>query len=76
MQLLLATSKLYDTRPSSLMDISDPYTAYCFDEAAAYIVAQIKAKKKPHWTKEIRHEAGGNKAVAQRLLLSGAAARG
>lgn len=24
------------------MDISDPYTAYCFDEACAYILTKIE----------------------------------
>ena len=35
------------TRPSELMNIEDAYTAFCFDEACAYIVNQLKDGKEP-----------------------------
>lgn len=39
--------EIYKTKPSDLLGIDDPYTAFCFDEACAYIVAQIKDGKEP-----------------------------
>lgn len=40
-------SKLYKTRPSELMGIVDVYTAFCFDEACAYITSKIKQGEEP-----------------------------
>lgn len=41
-------SKLYHSRPSELLGISDDaYTAYCLDEAMAYITSRIKDGEKP-----------------------------
>lgn len=34
-------------RPSELMGIEDNYTAFCFDEACAFIIKQIKDGKEP-----------------------------
>jgi len=34
------------------MDIADPYTAYCFDEACAYIIHQIKDGNEPRFKKK------------------------
>ena len=43
-------SKLYHSRPSELLGISDDaYTAYCFDEAMAYITSRIKDGEKPKY---------------------------
>ena len=30
----------FSVRPSSLLNLSDPYEAYCLDEAAAWLLAQ------------------------------------
>lgn len=38
-------------RPSEIMDIDDPYTAFCFDEAINYIVMQIKEGNEPCFKK-------------------------
>lgn len=35
------------TRPSDLLGIEDSYTAFCFDEACAFIINQIKEGKEP-----------------------------
>jgi len=43
----IGLAESYQCRPSSLFDIQDPYTAYCFDEACAYIKAKIKAGEQP-----------------------------
>ena len=37
----------YPCRPSQLMGIKDEYTAFCFDEACAFIIRQIKDGKEP-----------------------------
>lgn len=42
-------------RPSELINIPDSYTAFCFDEACAYIMAQINDEK------EIRKDLGNDK---------------
>ena len=43
-------SKLYDVRPSVLLDIPDAYTSYCFDEACAYITSRIKDGEEPDFS--------------------------
>lgn len=37
----------FNVRPSEVMGIEDGYTAYCFDEACAFIVNEIRDGKKP-----------------------------
>lgn len=39
-------------RPSKMMDIEDAYTAYCLDEAIAYISMRIRKGDKPIFKKE------------------------
>ena len=39
----------WQTRPSILVEIDDCYTAYCFDEACAYIVRQLENEKEPRF---------------------------
>lgn len=34
-------------RPSEVMGITDSYTAFCFDEAAAFIVSKLRDGEKP-----------------------------
>ena len=43
-------SKLYDVRPSVLLDIADGYTRYCFDEVCAYITSRIKQGEEPDFS--------------------------
>lgn len=38
-------AKSYNSRPSQLMAITDPYTAYCLDEACAYIMKELEDGK-------------------------------
>ena len=40
-------SKLYHTRPSVLLCVEDEYTAYCLDEACAYILIRVEKGDKP-----------------------------
>lgn len=39
-------------RPSTLFDIADPYTAYCFDEACTYIDKQMEEGNEPMFKKQ------------------------
>lgn len=73
MGTLIVMSEMHNRAPSEILDISDPYTAWCLNEAAAYISAQIKRHKKPKWRKEQHSPAGGNAEVISKLLISGMA---
>lgn len=36
-----------------MMDIADPYTAYCFDEACAFILQKIDNGEEPVFTRKV-----------------------
>lgn len=36
------------------MDISDPYTAFCFDEACAYIMQKLEKGEEPQFKKKFK----------------------
>ena len=40
-------AKLYMVRPSEILGITDAYTAFCLDEACAYITSRIKNGEEP-----------------------------
>lgn len=40
-------AKLYKVRPSEILGIVDTYTAFCLDEACAYIATKIKNGEEP-----------------------------
>lgn len=42
-------SKQYSLRPSQIIGVEDDYTAFCFDEACAFIRAKLEAGEKPHY---------------------------
>ena len=46
---ILGMSKQWNIRPSSILEIDDCYTAYCFDEACHYILCQLENKKEPQF---------------------------
>ena len=46
---VLGLANVYKVRPSTLLDLVDPYTSYCFDEACAYITKQIEDGKEPQF---------------------------
>ena len=46
---VLGLANVYKVRPSTLLDLVDPYTAYCFDEACGYITKQIEDGKEPQF---------------------------
>jgi hypothetical protein len=39
------TAKIWGVRPSELLCLDDSYTAYCFDEACAYVSNLLEAGK-------------------------------
>lgn len=43
-------------RPSDLLGIDDPYTAYCLDEVCLFMVEQAKDKKEPDFNRPARLE--------------------
>lgn len=45
-------SRLYNCRPSDILKISDSYTAFCFDEACAYIRAKLDSGEEPKYNIE------------------------
>lgn len=51
---LVSMAKLYRCRPSELMATTDEYTAFCLDEACAYILAQVEQDKKPMFKREYK----------------------
>ena len=57
-------AKLYGTRPSKLLDARDAYTAYCIDEAGAWLLGQ---KDPPRY--------GGQKATVNNPKLLAALAQ-
>lgn len=42
-------SKLYNCRPSEILRITDSYTAFCFDEACAFIMTKLLNGEKPRY---------------------------
>lgn len=44
---LVSQHRIYKIRPSEVLAIDDGYTAYCLDEAIAYIVAMLDDGQEP-----------------------------
>lgn len=42
-------SKLYNCKPSDIVGVQDTYTAFCFDEACAYIRQKLEAGEIPQY---------------------------
>lgn len=40
-------SQMYKERPSKILEISDSYTAFCLDEACAFIINKLENKEEP-----------------------------
>ena len=51
---MLGLSNVYHCRPSTLLDITDPYTAYCFDEACAFINDKMSQDEQPKFKKQYK----------------------
>ena len=47
---VIAVAQRYNKLPSEILHIDDEYTAFCLDEACAYINMQLeKGENKPQW---------------------------
>lgn len=44
---MIAQAQRYKKLPSEIIKIDDEYTAFCFDEACAYIMGKIDAGENP-----------------------------
>ncbi len=45
--MVIRTAKQWKVRPSELLEIADPYEAYCLDTACNYIAEQLQRKRLP-----------------------------
>jgi hypothetical protein len=50
---LAVNCKRWGTRPSLLLRIRDPYTAYCLDDAASYLLGLVEGGKEPSYLHEL-----------------------
>lgn len=55
---VLAVCKRYGCKPSSILDIKDNYTAFCFDEACLYIMARLENNDIPKYIEQRTKEEG------------------
>lgn len=51
---MLGLANSYKARPSTIFGIEDIYTAYCFDEACAYITRKIADGEEPQFRKSYK----------------------
>lgn len=47
-------ANVYKVLPSTLIYIEDEYTAYCFNEACAYIIGKLESGEEPTFSKKYR----------------------
>ena len=45
----MAQAQRYKLLPSQILNIEDEYTAFCFDEACAFIMGKIDNKEEPNF---------------------------
>lgn len=50
---LAMNCKRWSTRPSKVMRVKDPYTAYCLDDAAAYLLSLVEGGAEPSYLHEL-----------------------
>lgn len=51
---VLSLANTYKCLPSTLLDIDDPYTAFCFDEACAFIINKIEGGEEPVFERKFK----------------------
>jgi hypothetical protein len=61
------TSKTYSTRPSQLLDVGDPYAAYCLDSAVSFFGNAVEHALSEVKGKGDRLEANRNNALREWL---------
>lgn len=52
--MVIGAASLWNCRPSELMCINDGYTAFCLDEACAYIKARMMDGEEPKFKKQYK----------------------
>jgi hypothetical protein len=50
---LATNSRRWATRPSVFMRVKDPYTAYCLDDSAAYLLSLVEGGAEPSYLHEL-----------------------
>ena len=50
---LALNCKRWASRPSAVLKVRDPYTAYCLDDAAAYLLSLIEGGAEPSYLHEV-----------------------
>lgn len=45
---------IYGCRPSQIIDLVDPYTSYCFDEACALITMKMENGEEPRFGRKVK----------------------
>lgn len=45
-------SQMFRVRPSQVLNLEDEYTAFCFDEACANIIAHLQDGDSPVWIED------------------------
>lgn len=68
---VIAISNCYNVRPSSILQIDNPYEAYCFDEACICITEYIKAGKTPVFSACKNDNSTQQSAVSEMIRLGG-----
>lgn len=64
--------KRYNERPSRLVGVTDPYPAYCLDEACMYILCRIEADGRlPRALERLAEPRGNTAAVAEMINTKG-----
>lgn len=46
---LVQMARMYQKRPSEVLNIDGEYEAYCFDEASLMYISYLEDGKKPKW---------------------------
>lgn len=54
MMPILAMSKRYGKCPSDILGVSDPYTAYCFDQFCMILISELEQGHELNFNKEIK----------------------
>ncbi len=66
----------FRSRPSDLLQITDGFAAYCFDEVCCYILSQIDEGKRPFFGRGDKNgAASGNAATIEMMKKLGAEVR-
>lgn len=59
---------MWKVRPSELMDLDDPYAAYCFDTACMYIADQLQHKRLPNFPVDNKEQ--GKKRTTNSAIIA------